>query len=103
MACLGHQLGPKSVNTFGADVLALNFAVEEPPASADGGTNIRSKKDLYVLDLPAAVRSSATIYFRRLASKSLHSRCQSARRTPQYKAAKLLSEVSTAHIAGIQH
>ena len=82
MACLGHQLGPKSVNTFGADVLALNFAVEEPPASADGGTNIRSKKDLYVLDLPAAVRSSATIYFRRLASKSLHSRCQSAGRTP---------------------
>ena len=40
---------------------------------------------------------------RKLASKSLHSRCQSARRTPQYRAAKLVIEVSSAHIAGIQH
>ena len=40
---------------------------------------------------------------RKLASKSLHSRCQSARRTPQYRTAKLVIQVSSAHIAGIQH
>jgi hypothetical protein len=58
--------------------------------------NIRSKKDLYVLDLPAAVRSSATIYFGRLASKSLHSQCQSARRQLKTERRNWFHEVSTA-------
>ena len=63
-------------------------------------TDNRSKKDLYVLDLPAAERSSAAAYIcrpqafrrgqRKLASKSLHSRCQSARRQPETRAAKLV-------------
>ena len=70
-----------------------------PDLGRSGGTNTRSKKDLYVLDLPAAVRSSATSHVSQPhieqslsglsqhawpsghASKSLHSRCQSARRT----------------------
>ena len=50
--CLVHQLIPKTAYAL----LGLMFR----PASADGRTDIRSKKDLYVLDLPAAVRSSAT-------------------------------------------
>ena len=60
-------------------------------------TDIRSKKDLYVLDLPAAERSSSCVPRQQAArtdltlwcsqpsghaSKSLHSRCQSARRQP---------------------
>ena len=68
-------------------------------------TDIRSKKDLYVLDLPAAERSSAATYilptkpFGRAsvsyASKSLHSRCQSARRTPNAGRRNWSYEVST--------
>ena len=48
-----------SISLFPKPLLAV-LGLMFRPASADGRMNIRSKKDLYVLDLPAAVRSSAT-------------------------------------------
>ena len=51
--CLVHQPGPGTAHA----APGLMF----PPASADGRMNIRSKKDLYVLDLPAAERSSSCV------------------------------------------
>ena len=48
-----------SISLFPKPLLAV-LGLMFRPASADGRMNTRSKKDLYVLDLPAAVRSSAT-------------------------------------------
>ena len=86
-----------------------------PDLGRSGGTDTRSKKDLYVLDLPAAERSSScvprqsatprTVPFGPIpwhawpsghASKSLHSRCQSARRQLYAKRRNWFLEVSTA-------
>lgn len=50
---IGPQLIQKVLYTFWAD--------GPSPTSADWTTNIRSKKDLYVLDLPAAERSSSCV------------------------------------------
>ena len=98
----------------------LDAGVPGYPTSADRRTNIRSKKDLYVLDLPAAVRSSATSHVSQPrkaqslsglsqhawpsghASKSLHSRCQSARRTLNTERRNWFTRSQRPN-AGIQH
>ena len=49
-----------SISLFPKPLLAL-LGLMFRPASADGRMNIRSKKDLYVLDLPAAERSSSCV------------------------------------------
>ena len=42
-------------------MLSLSMSIPGCPASADGTDGHRSKKDLYVLDLPAAERSSSCV------------------------------------------
>ena len=49
-----------SISLFPKPLLAV-LGLMFRPASADGRMNIRSKKDLYVLDLPAAERSSSCV------------------------------------------
>ena len=87
-------------------------------ASADGTDEHQSKKDLYVLDLPAAERSSSCVPRQSAtrtvvipwcsqpsghASKSLHSQCQSARRQLFAKRRNWSYEVSTAPSRNTQH
>ena len=98
-------------------MLSLSMSIPGCPASADGTDGHRSKKDLYVLDLPAAERSSSCVPRQSAtrtvvipwcsqpsghASKSLHSQCQSARRQ-LFAKRRNCHQRSQRPYAGIQH